>query len=58
MTGNDPADYGDECTAAGMDGFLMKPVSLERLRAVLGDLGGPAPEATPAAPSTGGADRT
>ena len=36
MTGNDPEDYGDACTAAGMDGFLMKPVDMARLREVLG----------------------
>jgi signal transduction histidine kinase/ActR/RegA family two-component response regulator len=35
MTGNDPADYADACERAGMDGFLMKPVALAELRAVL-----------------------
>jgi CheY-like chemotaxis protein len=35
MTGNDPDDYGDACAAAGMDAFLMKPVGLAELRAVL-----------------------
>jgi CheY-like chemotaxis protein len=35
MTGNDPADYAEACERAGMDGFLMKPVGLTELRAVL-----------------------
>jgi signal transduction histidine kinase/ActR/RegA family two-component response regulator len=35
MTGNDPADYGDACSAAGMDRFLMKPVSLASLSDLL-----------------------
>jgi signal transduction histidine kinase/CheY-like chemotaxis protein len=38
MTGNDPLDYGDACLAAGMDGFLMKPVGLAELRAILDDV--------------------
>ena len=36
MTGNDPDDYGAACTAAGMSGFLMKPVGLDELQRLLG----------------------
>jgi signal transduction histidine kinase/CheY-like chemotaxis protein len=39
MTGNDPADYGEACAAAGMNGFLMKPVGLTELRGLLAGLG-------------------
>ncbi len=35
MSGNSPADYGEACTAAGMDGFLMKPVGTAELGRVL-----------------------
>jgi signal transduction histidine kinase len=35
MTGNDPGDYGEACVAVGMDDFLMKPVSLAQLHALL-----------------------
>jgi signal transduction histidine kinase/ActR/RegA family two-component response regulator len=35
LSGNSAADYGDACTEAGMDGFLVKPVSLESLQSVL-----------------------
>jgi signal transduction histidine kinase len=35
MTGNDPADYADEAAEAGMDRFLVKPVDLAGLRALL-----------------------
>jgi CheY-like chemotaxis protein len=35
MTGNAPEDYADACEAAGMGGFVIKPVSLDQLRAVL-----------------------
>jgi len=31
MTGNAIEDYGDACDAAGMDGFLTKPVTAARL---------------------------
>jgi CheY-like chemotaxis protein len=35
MTGNSPDDYGEECRQSGMDGFLMKPVTLEQLTNML-----------------------
>jgi CheY-like chemotaxis protein len=35
LTGNDPGDYGDACAAAGMNGFLRKPVGLAALRELL-----------------------
>jgi signal transduction histidine kinase/ActR/RegA family two-component response regulator len=35
MTGNAPEDYGDACEAAGMDGFVTKPVDMSRLRELL-----------------------
>ena len=35
MTGNSPDDYGDACAEAGMNGYIMKPVSLEQLRSIL-----------------------
>jgi signal transduction histidine kinase/CheY-like chemotaxis protein len=44
MTGNDPGDYGDECEAAGMNGFLMKPVGLVELRALLDRIAPDPPE--------------
>ncbi|MFZ3209512.1 MAG: ATP-binding protein [Geobacteraceae bacterium] len=38
MTGNSPDDYGEACRQAGMDGFIMKPITLEQLRSVLTQL--------------------
>ena len=38
MTGNDPGDYGDASTEAGMSGFLTKPVSLLALRELLDEV--------------------
>jgi signal transduction histidine kinase/ActR/RegA family two-component response regulator len=35
LSGNSAADYGEACVLSGMDGFLVKPVSLASLRAVL-----------------------
>ncbi|MBN8475233.1 ATP-binding protein [Sulfuritalea sp.] len=35
MTGNSAEDYGVACTAAGMNGFITKPVKLEQLREAL-----------------------
>ena len=35
MTGNSAEDYGEACTAAGMNGFITKPVKLEQLREAL-----------------------
>jgi signal transduction histidine kinase len=35
LTGNAAEDYGDECRAAGMNGFLIKPVGTAELRRVL-----------------------
>jgi signal transduction histidine kinase len=35
MTGNSPDDYGEACRQSGMDGFLMKPVTLGQLTDVL-----------------------
>ena len=38
MTGNSAEDYGEACTAAGMNGFITKPVKAERLREILAEL--------------------
>lgn len=38
MTGNSAEDYGEACTAAGMNGFITKPVKAERLREILAGL--------------------
>jgi signal transduction histidine kinase/CheY-like chemotaxis protein len=38
MSGNSPEDYGEACAAAGMSGFLMKPVGSRELERALGDL--------------------
>lgn len=38
MTGNSAEDYGDACTEAGMDGFVMKPVKLDELRGIVAGL--------------------
>lgn len=38
MTGNSRDDYGEACIEAGMDGYIMKPVSVEQLRGVLAGL--------------------
>jgi len=46
MTGNSAEDYGEACTAAGMNGFITKPVRLEQLREALAGL--LAPQAAPA----------
>ena len=35
LTGNAPEDYAEACAAAGMDGFLVKPVTAERLCSLL-----------------------
>jgi CheY-like chemotaxis protein len=35
LTGNSASDYGEACAQAGMNGFLVKPVSLEALEALL-----------------------
>lgn len=35
LTGNSAEDYREDCTAAGMDGFVLKPVSIDQLREVL-----------------------
>lgn len=39
MTGGDEAQDGPACQAAGMDGFLAKPFTLETLRACLAQQG-------------------
>jgi CheY-like chemotaxis protein len=41
LTGNDPGDYGEACAAAGMNGFLVKPVGLAELSRVLAGVGSP-----------------
>lgn len=38
MTGNSAEDYGEACSAAGMNDFITKPVSVDRLREILGAL--------------------
>ena len=38
-TGNSASDYGEACIAAGMNGFLTKPVGLDAPRAPLCLLG-------------------
>ena len=38
-TGNSASDYGEACIAAGMNGFLTKPVGLDALDATLRSLG-------------------
>lgn len=35
MSGNSPDDYGEACAAAGMNGFLMKPIGIDELRSAL-----------------------
>jgi signal transduction histidine kinase/ActR/RegA family two-component response regulator len=35
LTGNSASDYGEACAQAGMNGFLVKPVSLESLESLL-----------------------
>jgi CheY-like chemotaxis protein len=35
MSGNSPDDYGEACATAGMNGFLMKPIALDELRAAI-----------------------
>lgn len=35
LTGNSASDYGEACAQAGMNGFLVKPVSIEALEALL-----------------------
>jgi signal transduction histidine kinase/CheY-like chemotaxis protein len=35
LTGNSASDYGEACARAGMNGFLVKPVSIEALEALL-----------------------
>jgi CheY-like chemotaxis protein len=35
MTGNAPEDYADDCAEAGMNGFVVKPVDLAGLEALL-----------------------
>jgi CheY-like chemotaxis protein len=41
LTGNSASDYGEACVAAGMNGFLTKPVGLEALESTLRALGPP-----------------
>ena len=38
LTGNSASDYGEACQAAGMNGFLTKPVGLEALESTLRSL--------------------
>jgi CheY-like chemotaxis protein len=35
LTGNSASDYGEACAQAGMNGFLVKPVSIEALATLL-----------------------
>ena len=46
LTGNSASDYGEACAQAGMNGFLVKPVSLEALEALLRE---PPPARAPSA---------
>jgi CheY-like chemotaxis protein len=56
MTANALAGDRDMCLAAGMDGYLAKPVELRYLRAVLESMGGPAPGVVYAATQRAEAD--
>jgi CheY-like chemotaxis protein/anti-sigma regulatory factor (Ser/Thr protein kinase) len=48
VTADAKTGHREECLAAGMDGFLTKPVSLEHLKAALTALVPPRPVSTPA----------
>ena len=39
LTGNSASDYGEACIAAGMNGFLTKPVGLDALDDTVRSLG-------------------
>ena len=45
LTADAFAEEREACLAAGMDGFLVKPLDRERLAAVLADVSGPSPVA-------------